>query len=121
MHIAVCDSVRQDAEHMERWIREYCALYQLPVSLRVFHDPEEFNACQDRFDLSYICFGGSTGFLRARLLRERDKNCRIVLVDDTREFAVASMRIHCTDFILRPVTFSHIVRSMGLAGVGGKS
>ena len=50
-----------------------------------------------------------------RQLRERDSNCKIILVDDTQEFAVQGMRLHCTDFILRPVEFRHIVRSMNLA------
>ena len=48
-------------------------------------------------------------------LRERDPDCKIILVDDTQEFAVRGMRLHCTDFILRPVEFRHIVRSMNLA------
>ena len=55
------------------------------------------------------------GELNARQLRERDPACKIILVDDTQEFAIRSMRLHCTDFILRPVEFRHIVRSMNLA------
>ena len=119
MRIAVCGGVEADARRMAHWIEEYCALYQAPAALRLFPTPESFSACEDRFDLAYLCYGGSTGFLQARLLRERDKNCRIVLVDDTREYALAGKRIHCTDFILRPVTFPHIVRSLRLAAVGG--
>ncbi len=115
MRIAVCGAAGADAQQMVRWIEEYCALYQVPAALETFPAPEQFSDCQDRFDVAYLCYGGSTGFLQARLLRERDKSCRIVLVDDTQEYVVASKRIHCSDFILRPVTFSHIVRSMNLA------
>ena len=50
-----------------------------------------------------------------RRQRERDPACKIILVDDTQEFAIRGMRLHCTDFILRPVEFRHIVRSMNLA------
>ncbi len=115
MRIAVCESVRQEAEQMVHWIEEYCALYQFPVSLQTFPDPQSFHDRQERFDLVYICFGGSTGFLQASRLRERDKSLPIVLVDDTREYALACVRIHCADFILRPVTFAQIARSMALA------
>ena len=69
--------------------------------------------------LAFVGFGGNTGFLQARVLRERDHGCRIILLDDTQQFAVQGVRIHCTDFILRPVEFRHIVRSMGLATGGG--
>ena len=53
------------------------------------------------------------------MLRERDHNCRIVLVDDTQQFAVQGVRIHCTDLIIRPVEFRHVVRSMRLVTGGG--
>ena len=43
------------------------------------------------------------------------EDIEIILVDDTQEYAVRGMRLHCTDFILRPVEFRHIVRSMNLA------
>lgn len=37
------------------------------------------------------------------------------MIDDTQEFAVRCVRLHCTDFILRPVGFRQIVRSTQLA------
>jgi hypothetical protein len=40
------------------------------------------------------------------------------LIDDTPEYAIRGVRIHCTDFILRPVEFRHVVRSMRLATGG---
>ena len=73
----------------------------------------------ERFDAAFVGFGGTTGFLQARMLRERDHNCRIVLVDDTQQFAVQGVRIHCTDLIIRPVEFRHVVRSMRLVTGGG--
>lgn len=115
MRVAVCESIRREAEQMVHWIEEYCTLYQLPVSLRTFLDPASFRGCAETFNVVYICYGGSVGFLQARLLRERDRELPIILVDDTMEYALAGMRLHCTDFILRPVTFSHIARSMALA------
>ena len=70
-------------------------------------------------DIVFLGFGGSTGFYQARLLRERDRRCRIILVDDTPEYAVRCVRLHCTDFILRPVDFRRVVQSMRLALGGG--
>ena len=103
----------------------YCKVHALPVIYHACHvrlqsaayglSAPGFSARGGRFDIVYLCTGGNAGFYQARQLRERDSQCKIILVDDTQAFAVGGMRLHCTDFILRPVEFRHIVRSMNLA------
>lgn len=115
MNIAICENSAAAAEQIRGWIEQYCRLYHVPVMLKCFLSSAAFSAHGERFDIVYLCCGGSTGFYQARQLRERDPECRIILVDDNEEFAVKGMRLHCTDFILRPVEFRHIVRSMDLA------
>ena len=115
MNIAVCETSAAAAEEMRNWIEQYCRLYHVPAVLECFHSAAAFSARGGRFDIVYLCTGGNTGFFQARQLRERDPDCRIILVDDTQAFAVRGMRLHCTDFILRPVECRHIVRSMNLA------
>ena len=63
---------------------------------------------------SFHWAGRYKGFLAARTLRQVDKRCAIVLIDDTPQYAVQGVRLHFTDFIVRPVEFRHIVRSMHL-------
>lgn len=115
MNIAVCENSAAAAEQMRIWIEQYCRLYHVPAVLQCFSSSAAFAVHKHPFDIVYLCTGGSAGFYQARQLRERDANCKIILVDDTQEFAVPGMRLHCTDFILRPVQFRHIVRSMNLA------
>lgn len=115
MNIAVCETNPAAAKQMRIWIEQYCRLYQVPAVVTYFCSPDAFAAHKQVFDIVYLCAGGSAGFCQARQLRERDSHCKIILVDDTQEFAVQGMRLHCTDFILRPVQFRHIVRSMDLA------
>mgnify|MGYP002083929451 CR=1 FL=1 len=102
MNIAVCENNAAAAEQMRIWIKQYCMLYQVPAVLKCF-SATAFPSHNQRFDIVYLCSGGSTGFYQARQLRERDPDCKIILVDDTQEYAVQGMRLHCTDFILRPV------------------
>lgn len=119
MRIAVCENSLAAAEQIQGWIEQYCLLYQIAADVRCFLSADAFAGWGERFDAAFVGFGGTTGFLQARLLRERDHNCRIVLVDDTQRFAVQSVRIHCTDLIIRPVEFRHVVRSMHLVMGGG--
>lgn len=114
VRVAVCDNSSASAGLIQNWICQYCALYGYEVSLRIFLFPNSFSICPDSFEVVICGFGGGTGFLTARSLRERDRNCKIVLIDDTPEYAIRSIRIHCTDFILRPVEFPKIVHCMHL-------
>lgn len=119
MRIAVCENSQAAVMQLRGWIAQYCSLYQIQASFQCFLSADAFAAWKEPFDIVFLGFGGSTGFYQARLLRERDQRCRIILVDDTQEFAVRCVRLHCTDFILRPVCFQRIVRSMRLALGGG--
>ena len=115
MNIAVCENSAAAAEQLRGWSEQYCRLYHVPAILRCFSSSAAFSAWRERLHIAYLCFGGSAGFYQARQLRERDPECKIILVDDTQAYAVQGMRLHCTDFILRPVEFRHVVRSMDLA------
>ena len=120
MNIAVCENSQTAAQQLSDWIQQYSRLYHLPVNVRSFLSAKEFADWKEPWSIAYIAFGGDAGFLQARLLRERDRSCRIILIDDTTVYAVRSVRIHCTDFIRKPVQFQQIVRSMCLA-MGGRS
>ena len=115
MRIAICENSKAAAEKLLLWIKEYCVLYEIPATFQCFLSPDSFAGTRERFDVVYMGFGGSVGFYQARLLAERDRGCRVILVDDTPDFAIRGMRLHCVDFILRPVQFRNVVRSMELA------
>lgn len=115
MRIAVCDSHAATAEQICAWVRQYGSLYNLHMhEVRSFTDPETFRGYDKRFDVAFMGFGGSVGLMSAQQLRSRDKQCRVILVDDTKEHALHGMRLHCINFVLRPVEFRHIVQSMHL-------
>ncbi len=119
MRVAVCDNSAAGAEQLCGWIAQYCALYRLPLILESFTSPDLFLACGGAFDLAFLGFGGGAGFLAARALRDRDGRCKIILIDDTPDYAIRSVRIHCTAFLLRPVAFRDVVKSMRLVIGGG--
>ena len=119
MRIAVCDNHAATAEQISAWVRQYGSLYGLELhEVRCFTDPEQFDNQDVSFDVAFLGFGGSTGLRTAQRLRSRDRKCRIIMVDDTMEHALHGVRLHCTNFVLRPVEFRHIVQSMHLV-LGG--
>ena len=100
MRIAVCETSAAAAQRMCSWIEQYCRLYQVPAVLESFVSSAAISSYGGHFAIVFLCTGGSAGFYQARQLRERDPACKIILVDDTQEFAIRGMRLHCTDFIL---------------------
>ncbi|MBE7004302.1 MAG: hypothetical protein E7425_08480 [Ruminococcaceae bacterium] len=56
-----------------------------------------------RFRGAVVGFGDVKGFLCARRVREEDSGCRVILLDDTDRYAIRGMRIHLTDFLVRPL------------------
>lgn len=116
MRIAVCGARTVQREQLCRWIVEYAALQGLTVTVARLDTPEQLSLqASGSFQIAYIAYGGIAGFRAARMLRERDKCCRIILIDDTQQYAIAGLRLHFTDFILCPISFEQVVRSMRLA------
>ena len=59
-----------------------------------------------------IAVGGVAGFLEARRARELDRECRIVVIDDTERYAIQCYRFHVADFLIRPISAARIFKSM---------
>ena len=116
MRLAVCAAQSGERDRLCEWIGHYCELCGLPVSVICIDTPQQLGMQPSgAIQIAFIAFGSSTGFLAARALRERDRACAIILIDDTAQYAIPGKHLHLADFILRPVEFRHIVRSMQLA------
>ena len=61
---------------------------------------------------------GPEGFLTVRRLREMDARVRLIFLTDTSQYAVMGVRLHLTDYVVKPVEFKNVVRAMKLAGIG---
>jgi len=120
MRIAVCVRDQSEQEALAKWIGQYCSVYQLPCDLVVTSEPEDLFEPGRSFDLAVLGLGGQEGFLLTRRLRSADKGLRIVMVDDTAAFAVQGVRLHVSDYIVRPVDFKKVARAMKLATAGGR-
>lgn len=115
MRLAVCGGAYEN-EQIRSWISQYCRACRLPAEIECILSPKELasRAAPGVFQAAFIGFGDSAGFLAARALREADRRCQIVLIDDTDRYAIQSLRIHAANFVVRPLQARHIVRSMEL-------
>ena len=65
-----------------------------------------------KFRGAVVGYGDVKGFLCARRLREEDRACRVVLLDDTDRYAIRGLRIHLTDYLVRPLEEQHFRTAM---------
>ena len=116
MKLAVCTAQAEEQARLCDWIEQYCRLRSLPAAVVRISTPQELSRqAPGAIQIAYIGFGSSAGFLAARALQERDRACHIILIDDTTQYAIQGLHLHFADFILRPVEFRHVARSMRLA------
>ena len=114
MRVAVCAGTDQETQCLFAWIKAYCAVRGQRVKLCPMASLEELWGCfsTGAFDGVFLGAGDTDGFLAARRLREEDRKCQVVLIDDTQRFVLPSYRLHVTDFLLRPLTQERVGQSV---------
>lgn len=116
MRLAVCGISRMETEQLCGWIGQYCADRGTGAELCPAESLDEL--WQDYVPGAYAAAvlgqEDTAGFLAARRLRETDRDCRILLISDTDRFALQGVRLHLTDFILRPVSRPRLERGLDL-------
>lgn len=117
--IGIVSNNSAEQEDIMRYITQYCDVYGVIPEYAPFSDEETLfrSLTLRRCDVVVVALDGADGFLLTRKLREADKNVRLIMVGDAQQYAVMGMRLHISDFIMRPVTFKSLVRAMQLAGV----
>lgn len=105
MQIAVCCSDENESQRIRSLIEESSA--DIPQKAIAVPFRSEDALWQDFRPGSFrgvvVGYGDVRGFLCARRLREEDSACRVILLDDTERYAIRALRIHLSDFLLRPV------------------
>ena len=105
MRIAVCSADENERRRICAAIEAAAAAVRSAAFPAVFRSEEALwrEFVPGRFQGAVVGFGDLTGFLCARRIREEDSTCRVVLLDDTEKYAIRGLRIHLSDFLLRPI------------------
>ena len=114
MRVAVWEPVAAESRDLGNWITDYSRRRTVPMELFITGRREEFRRqfCPNRFRGIIIAAGGVEGFLEARRVRELDRHCRLVVIDDSERYAIQCYRIHAVDFLVRPLNESRFFRSL---------
>ena len=105
MQIAVCCPSAEETRRVCRIIEETANAAHTGAQTVEFRSEDALWSAftPGKFRGAVVGYGDVKGFLCARRLREEDKACRVVLLDDTDRYAIRSLRIHLTDYLVRPL------------------
>ena len=105
MRVAVCCPEEREAGWICQRIRERAAETHRSAEAVPFASEDALWRAFEpgRFRGAVVGFGDVQGFLCARRVREEDSGCRVILPDDTDRYAIRGLRIHLTDFLVRPL------------------
>ena len=105
MQIAVCCPNAQEADRIGRIIEEAAAQASISAEPVAFCSEDALWSAFEpgRFQGAIVGYGDVKGFLCARRVREEDRDCRVILLDDTDRYAIRGLRIHLTDYRVRPL------------------
>jgi len=105
MQIAVCCSDENELRQVSSSIEEVSArFHKYALSVTFPSEGALWRAFRPGlFQAAVVGYGDAAGFLCARRLREEDSACRVILLDDTERYAIRGLRIHLSDFLLRPL------------------
>lgn len=115
MRVAVCCSDTNELSRVCTLVERCGAENHIGVEAVAFRREDalwaEFRP--GRFQGAVVGYGDVKGFLCARRLRESDSACRVVLLDDTEHYAIRGLRIHLSDFVLRPAEDQRLCSAIG--------
>ena len=120
MRIAICEQSQTQREQLCSWVWQICGLYGLEPELTAYGASKRLldDLRLRRFDIILLSADGPEGFLSVRQVREADGRVRIAFLTDTSRYTVMGIRLHLSDYIVKPVEFKQISRCLRLCGIG---
>ena len=105
MQVAVCCPDVEEAGRICRIIEEQAKQAQKNAGVVAYSSEDALWRAFEpgRFAGAVVGYGDVKGFLCARRVRDEDPNCRVILLDDTDRYAIRGLRIHLTDYLVRPL------------------
>lgn len=117
MKIAITDDIYEDADRIRHAVQEYADINNIMLSeVKIFTGGEELLSefAAGSFDVIFldIYMNGINGIDTARRIRETDRNCRIIFITSSPEFAVDSYEVDAAYYLLKPFDRDSICRAL---------
>jgi DNA-binding LytR/AlgR family response regulator len=108
MRIAVCEDFSPEREAVCAYISQYCQQHSYQVQISAFDTGEVLLGAfsPGAFDLIFldIYLPGISGIEAARKIRESDKDCLLVFITTSEDFALEGFRVFASGYVVKPIS-----------------
>ena len=108
MNIAVCEDTRIHREALCAYIQSYCDehCYQCEISAFESGEPLLEAFPSGAFDLIFldIYMPGMTGVEAAQKIREADRDCLLVFITTSEDFAMEGFLVQASGYVVKPIS-----------------
>ncbi|WP_461206676.1 LytR/AlgR family response regulator transcription factor [Clostridium sp. DL1XJH146] len=121
INIAICDDNREENEMINSLVQKNVEELGIQFKISCFNDGEDLvehiNYYKEIYDLIFldIYMQFSNGIDVARKIRNFDKECKIIFITYSKEYAIDSYDVRAFHYILKPIEEEKLVSTIKLA------
>lgn len=116
MRIAIIDDCAADRAILAEKLKAYLHAKELSYTLCTFSNAESFLEAfaPDKFQIIFldIFMDGMTGMDAARIVYQKDKNCKIIFLTTTDAFSQQSYSVHAVYYLMKPIADEAFAQAM---------
>lgn len=108
MNIAIVEDLEKDCEWLAGQLEQYMNTRHLTYQLYTYKQAEDFVAALDNITFQIVFMDiyltDMTGIEAASILRQRDKDCKLIILTISDEFLLQGFQVNASHYLLKPAT-----------------
>ncbi len=114
LQIAICDDILEQTLTLQQYIHRYCEQNNAEYSLNLYASGEDLISDAEKLDIIFLDIGmpGLDGIETGRLIRSKNKSCRIIMETVMVERMREAFYIEAFRFILKPIEQSEVEEAL---------
>lgn len=117
MNIAIVEDFEQDRRWLTERLEQYLSTRHLTYQLYTYKQAEDFVAALDTLTFQIVFMDiyltDMTGIEAATILRQKDKDCKLIILTTSDEFLLQGFQVNACHYLLKPATERDFLEAMG--------
>lgn len=121
INIAICEDEIEELKIISDFVAKNMNEFEIPFKITTFNEGqdlvEHISSIKENFDIIFldIYMKASHGIEIARQVREFDKECKVIFITSSEEYAIDSYEVRATYYILKPINEAKLKTSIEVA------
>ncbi len=116
MNIAIVEDLEKDCEWLAERLAQYMSTRHLTYQLYTYKQAEDFVAALDTITFQIVFMDiyltDMTGIEAASILRQKDRDCKLIILTISNEFLYQGFQVNACHYLLKPATDRDFLEAM---------